>query len=289
MASDDVEDEGADGAVAEAAGVEARIAALEADLARVNRMQQHQRAQQLSLHDALIRMHDSLKDQVSVELPETLKPVSFLANGRSDILFLAFAGLNLGVGIPQFEFQRALSQHQAPGYFIKDFHQAWYQQGLLGLTEDLAQTREHLRQLVVGHGARTLVTVGVSTGGYAAILFGCWLGAARVLAFSPQTNVNRRVSARFAQLDTPVDLLRKGETMPDLRAVVAETTEAPEITLIYGASNRYDAFQAQRLEGLDKVRLVAVEGTDSHSMPAELRRRGELDGVLADLLGEQTA
>lgn len=259
---------------------------LKRELQKMARVQQHLREKFESLHEGANRLHEALARLGPVDYPDELKPVIRIEGARTDLQFLSFAGLNLAMGMPPFEFLRSLSGRDVPGWFIKDFHQSWYQKGLLGLTRSATETRDFLRSLIGEPGGRRLVTVGASSGGYAAIVYGCWLGAERAVAFSPQTLITRRIASQYASIDTPDTLrfLDKSAGILNLRMFLQQQAHVPEITVYYGRDHEQDTKEALHLEGLSNVTLVPVSGVEGHSVTGALRARGELDGILDRLV-----
>ena len=267
-------------------GEEDRVRVLERELKKMARMQQHLREKFAVLHEALNRMNEAVQTAAPFPYPDELKPVTKLQGAREDRVFLSFAGLNLGMGMPPFEFLRSFRERDVPGWFIKDFHQSWYQQGLLGISRDMTGTRTYLEGLLANHQGARLATLGASSGGYAAIVFGCWLGAAKVAAFSPQTAITRRIVAQYAALDTPeaTDFLQGAEGLLDLREFLEAQENPPRITVYHGADHHLDVKEARRLEGLPTVTLVPVRGVEGHSVTAALKRQGRLDAILDELI-----
>jgi len=260
--------------------------ALKREMRRMARLQQHLREKFEILHEGSNRLYEALSKVAAVDYPDELKSVIRIDGSRRDLQFLSFAGLNLGMGMPPFEFLRSLSSRDIPGWFIKDFYQSWYHKGLLGLTADMAETRDYLQGLLGEREGRRLVTLGASSGGYAAIVYGCWLRAERALAFSPQTMITRRIVAQYASLDTPENLrfLDREAGALNLRLFLQKQPYVPEITVYYGSDHEQDTKEALQLEGLPNVTLVPVAGVEGHSVSGELRQRGELDGILERLV-----
>jgi hypothetical protein len=259
---------------------------LKRELKKLARVQLHLRQKFEVLHEASNRLYESLSQVAPVDYPDELKSVIAIEGSRTDVRFLSFAGLNLGMGIPPFEFLRSLSNRDVPGWFIKDFHQSWYQKGLLGITSSATETTGYLRGLIGENDGRRLVTLGASSGGYAAMIYGCWLGAERVVAFSPQTLINRRIASQYAAIDTPESLrfLDKSAGILNLRIFLQQQERLPEITVYYGSDHEQDTQEAMHLDGLDGVTLVPVAGVEGHSVTGELRKRGDLEQILDRLV-----
>jgi len=89
--------------------------------------------------------------------------------------------------MPPFEFLSLTGGIPVKRVFVRDLRQAWYHHGLPGQGDGLLDVARVLRELIDGHDVRRVVMAGNSAGGYAALVFGCLLGADAVLAFAPQT------------------------------------------------------------------------------------------------------
>jgi hypothetical protein len=258
---------------------------IEQEIRALQRKQLHQRERLLLLQQGLNSLAEAMKDHPGLDYPEELKPITYLEGSRKDVLFLSFGGVRLGAGIPPAEFHASLSGRDVPGYFIKDFRQSWYQEGLLGLSSDVASTAAVLKALIERHSPRHVVTLGVSAGGYAAILFGALLGVDRVAAFSPQTDVSHQVVKLYAGYDTPPPRQFAGEEgAASLEKVLKSQLRLPEIRVYYGADHELDARTAHGLSGLPGVHLAPQMGVDAHPVTADLKRSGKLNAILGRLV-----
>jgi hypothetical protein len=240
----------------------------------------------LLLQEGMNRIADALGGHPGLDYPEELKPISFLPGERTDVLFLSFGGVRMGSGMPPFEFTASLSSRGVPGYFIKDFRQSWYHKGLLGISQDITGTHAYLQDLVARQGCERLVTLGSSAGGYAAILFGALLNADRVAAFAPQAEVTRDVVKQYAAYDSPppAQFLDKKTSVPSLPEFLRTRPSLPEIRIYYAAESRMDVEDAEKFAEFDGIELIPAPDTANHSIAAELKRRGQLGGILEDLV-----
>lgn len=73
--------------------------------------------------------------------------------------------------------------------FIRDLQDAWYNKGLLGLTQDVEQTAAYLKTIITQPDIDRVVFIGASSGGYAAILYGHLLQIDEIHAFGAQTKI----------------------------------------------------------------------------------------------------
>jgi hypothetical protein len=258
---------------------------IENEIRALQRKQFHQRERLLLLQEGLNRIADALQGHPGLDYPEELKPITFLDGARKDVLFLSFGGVRMGTGIPPAEFHASLLGRGVPGYFIKDFRQSWYQEGLLGLSSDIAGTEAVLRTLIARHAPKHVVTLGVSSGGYAAILFGALLGVDRVVAFSPQSDVDHQDGKLSSGFDTPPPRqFLGGEESRSLATVLRAQPKLPQIGVYYGADHEIDASTAQTLAGIKGVTLLPQQGVDTHPVTVELKRNGLLPRILDQLI-----
>lgn len=71
--------------------------------------------------------------------------------------------------------------------FVRDVYKVWCINGINATLNSQNKLAEFLKEIV---GKREVVTIGSSAGGYMAILFGCYLKAVTIYAFSPQVNLH---------------------------------------------------------------------------------------------------
>lgn len=106
----------------------------------------------------------------------------------SKVCIVSFGGRALKFGgILPFEFQHFLEKH-FPTYdklFYIDKKQINYHQGIENISSNIDETVEYLRKKIENY--EKVIFMGVSAGGYAALLFGSLLQVYKVIAFIPQT------------------------------------------------------------------------------------------------------
>ena len=117
---------------------------------------------------------------------------------NSDTLIVSFAGHDKKYGeIQKFEFLNFLEKHfpNVSRHFYVDKFLKSYHTGFYGITNNIDETVIYLQNEIKNY--TNVLFLGVSSGGYAAILFGSLLNITSVLAFIPQTflrakNVNEK-------------------------------------------------------------------------------------------------
>lgn len=224
----------------------------------------------------------------SVEDPSV--PLSFDMDRDSPTLLIAFGGMAGQIGMPPFEFFKATGGIPVKRLFVRDLHQAWYHRGIPGHGDTLEQAAAALSELVAGYGVRRLVVAGNSAGGYAALSFGALLGAHTALSFAPQSTLELDDLAAMGDHrwdDQLRELAQAGaldQRWTDLRNALPRARRAEtRFEVYYDAALAVDRLHAERLEGIEGVRLNPLQG-GAHSVALEMRENGELAQVLNRVL-----
>jgi hypothetical protein len=116
-----------------------------------------------------------------------------IINGNK-ILIVCFGGMALQFGIiPPFEFLNYLSSiysNSCDLYFFIDKNQCWYHEGIKDITNNIDETVLYINDIITNGNYEKVLFMGVSAGGYAAILFGSLCNVNHVISFIPQTILN---------------------------------------------------------------------------------------------------
>lgn len=215
--------------------------------------------------------------------------VSLDADVDSSTMLLTFGGMKSTAGIVAFEFVSLTRAFPVKRMFVRDPRQSWYHRGMPNQGSTLESVGEVLRGILEGQGVERLVTVGASAGGYAALVFGALLGADEVLAFSPQTTLDRDLLAemgdhRWDYLLEP--LYAKGALEArwvDLASALPQALSARTRCAVFFDENSEDAPHAERLRGIEAVRLYRF-GRGGHLLARALRDCGALERLLRGAL-----
>lgn len=98
-----------------------------------------------------------------------------------------------------YEFLKTRKKLGWSGIFIYDPKKSWYLKGVPGLGNNVDEIAEKLKYYVSQLEAKYIIVMGFSQGGYASILYGPMIGSHVILAFSPQTYLDRDKRARFGE------------------------------------------------------------------------------------------
>ena len=116
-----------------------------------------------------------------------------IINGiNKDIIIISFSGQGSGMGtIPQFEFVNFLNKYfnEIEKHFYLDVYNKWYHKGIDGISNNIEETLNYLKLQIKPF--KKVIFIGSSAGGYASILFGSLLNIDKVIAFKPQTILNK--------------------------------------------------------------------------------------------------
>jgi len=135
---------------------------------------------------------------------------SLIIKNHSDTLLISFAGYETVYGgIPHFDFLNFLQKNFATidKHFYVDKYRDSYHKGIEGISETIDETLVYLKKEIEPY--KNVIFIGISSGGYAAILFGSILQVTSIVAFIPQTirratfvDEKYRDSSRYINLTT---------------------------------------------------------------------------------------
>lgn len=180
-----------------------------------------------------------------------------------------------------FTFYKSTSEMRPDVLYIRDpAGNAWYQEGLAE-GESLDDIEARIASVAAAY--REVWMLGSSMGGFAALYFGCRLGARRILALAPQIVVDGRF-ARGPRRATRVQT-------PDISELVRGATRSL-ITIVFGSLDLIDAYNLSRLypEGGDlplHFRVLQYEGQD-HLLPIRLEAECTLKTFFQSILSHNT-
>lgn len=169
---------------------------------------------------------------------------------KNDKLIVSFGGARINK-MQKFESADTLNK-MFPEYsklFIIDRKSCWYHKGIQGKSQCIETTLEYLKNII---NLYTEVTfIGVSMGGYAAILFGSLLNVKRVIAFIPQT------------------ILKPSPHFNHNYLSLKEFINATTTYTIYGAKNMsgsHSVSQYNNLKNITNMKIILVDNFNLQAM-----------------------
>ena len=213
-------------------------------------------------------------------------PIAVDFSSDSKVLLVAFGGLKRGVGrITPFEFFNLTRGANCKKIYVRDMNLAWYHCGLPGIAKNIDGVAKHLKGLIKKSGARKVVVVGNSAGGYAALLFGHLIGANVVLAFCPQTFISKKERQVHKDTRWEGNQIRNAHGSPtrqekyfNLKRVLGGRTR---YHIFYQRRSRLDKIHAERMKVVKNVSLHPHdEGGGDHYLVVHLKKSGALKKIL---------
>tara|TARA_B110000008_G_C16933568_1_gene549695 strand:+ start:646 stop:1311 length:666 start_codon:yes stop_codon:yes gene_type:complete len=201
----------------------------------------------------------------------------------SQKLYIIFGGIASGVGMPPFEFYRASKILDETRIFVRDVQQVWYHAGLPGFSTNIRDTACYLERLIDKHSPDSVIMVGNSMGGFAAILFSHMVSNARAVAFAPQTFISpvRRFLVRDRRWRSNIiKAYQKSWNSPrcwDLGRLKSKAGWSVQIHV--SILDRLDNLHAQNLRETEGVEINEYS-VGGHDLVKNIRDSGKLASIL---------
>jgi len=132
-----------------------------------------------------------------------------IINGNKTLI-VCFGGMALQFGgILPFEFLNYLSSLYldiCDLYFFIDKNQCWYHKGIQGITNNIDETVLYINDIIKNGNYEMVLFIGVSAGGYGAILFGSLCNNVNnIVSFIPQTVLTNPIDSNYSNLKTVIN------------------------------------------------------------------------------------
>lgn len=220
--------------------------------------------------DDIVRFRDDLKWDVQV----VVRP------GASTTVFV-FCDAQHAFGLPLDVVHQWFGRMSASVVYLRDFNQMHYFDGIRSLGADRLATRDALASIASERGGERVVCVGTSGGTAAALRYGLDLRADAVIAFAGWIDFSRTfnrylrsaaIAEELAQLHT--------ENVGDLPSAYQQACQPPRVLIVYGDSAWDDRLHAERMRGVNGVKLLPVQDCSRHNVIPELIGRSWLSRLL---------
>jgi hypothetical protein len=191
---------------------------------------------------------------------------------NSDILIISFGGRALQFGsILPFEFLNFLEKHypKSDKIFLIDKQQNSYHNGIEGISSTIDETVLFLNKKIMNY--KFVYCLGVSAGGYAAILFGSLLKVTAVIAFIPQSKRN------LAKITSFVD-----EKYADLLPLINPLTKY-HLYADIGITDINSSHHKSHCERLSCFDNVTIYKKKSVNLP-QMKKSGELLKIFNEII-----
>ncbi len=203
----------------------------------------------------------------------------------SDTLVICFGGNGIPLPPGVFELRRPLEQHPVHKIFLKDLNRAFFLKGIPGISRNVPETRSFLAGYLEKGRYRNVITMGLSAGSHAAIMFGIMLNADRVIGIGARTQITGPLTLSYPQI---AELRARGEfdaQYDDLAEFLSRAQNlTTEVHLFFSTDDDVDVAHARQLEGFSNVTLHGAP-LGGHGMAImNMFPGGKLDPHISDLI-----
>lgn len=190
-----------------------------------------------------------------------------IINGNKTLI-VCFGGMALQFGgILPFEFLNYLSSLYVgicDLYFFIDKNQCWYHKGTQCITNNIDETILYINDIIKNGKYEKVLFMGVSAGGYGAILFGSLCN--NVISFIPQTIIHNPINSKYS----------------NMKNVINENT----IYLLYGdksiqdINDNHNILHCKNIENYPNVKIIEGEKCDLK----KLRDNGYIKNLIDNII-----
>lgn len=179
------------------------------------------------------------------------------------MFFSGYAGF--GKECETFEWYKMGSELGTSSVFLLDPDSKWYHPNINEILDRFSDTSRGCH----------LITVGVSMGGYAALLFGHLLGAKATVTFGPQTTISpreRHINRKWYKRMEEIEKTTEYPQYIDL----AKTVTGTHHHIYYGEDFELDRLHAERIEGAS----LFPQPFNGHAIAQFMKKKGTLTQAL---------
>lgn len=208
----------------------------------------------------------------------------------SDVMLIAFGGMNSRMGMPPFEFFNLTQNYPVKKIFLRDLRQSWYQRGLPKVGAHANALFKYLREEIAKHQLQKIVLVGSSAGGFASLLFGYLLKVDLVLSFAPQTFIDTHTCFILGDHRYREQIIKLYEHPHGIRKYYnlskffqPDHNLQTKFHIYFDENSDLDKIHAHTLKNYRNFDLHSYE-RGGHAMIRILKETGELKQILLDAL-----
>ena len=147
--------------------------------------------------------------------------------------------------------------------FVRDIFKQWYLQGINHKLNSIEKVDDFFKNEIEGFDK--VITVGSSAGGFAAVLFGSFLNAERVLAFNAQFEVESLLSTSKETID-PILFRNKNTSLANYYDIKPLINEQVDVFYFYSINSIWDRKQYQHIKNVNAVKSIPFK-TKHHGIP----------------------
>ena len=197
-------------------------------------------------------------------------------------LLVCFCGFHGRMGVPLNFIDRWAQRGGFHTLYLRDLSQSHYRNGVSAFGTTPEDTRQAIRAIAEGLGARHIAFYGSSMGGLMAIRTGVALGSPRILCAAGTADVAPRIDGTRLTPEEKIAVTREESVRlaEDLRRGVPG-----RVAYLHGAENDRDAIIAEALTGIPGVETLALTELNRHNIDFHLVMTGRYDRTFDWLAG----
>jgi hypothetical protein len=193
-------------------------------------------------------------------------------------LMVSFGSVDSGFGMPRHNFVRVTKNIKVNKVFLIDQHKTWFNEGINNEINSSEKLSYYLNTLIKTYGKYYTLFYGYSMGGYAALWYGAVLNVDKVLAFSPQTFISKKLRHKYGDLRWK-KILQNFTNGKDIYSDVLNNDKT--LFEIHVGQYPQDLIHVSFFEGRENVNIIKHPHKDHETAPV-LRRQGKLEKILLD-------
>jgi hypothetical protein len=231
------------------------------------------------LYSGDINEHLPIEDWAFRKNIEQEIPHYIIDDKGTDTVIVSFGGMGIHLdGESKYALVSTLEKENISTIFLRDQSNVWYFNGVRGLSTDVQSTIVGIKQLLSKVQHKKTFFFGVSSGGFAAILYGTLCEADLVVAVNPQTLLLKGIEC-FAHGNLyKLKWCNQNEMRyTDLAAI--QVSDKTNIEIYYGKDEPVDIFHSGRMSGIKNVTLFPEQGNHATAAPM-LRNNKRLRKIL---------
>lgn len=217
------------------------------------------------------------------EVQDSDRPFYIQDFNQSSHLIIAFSGY-----AQDFEWfgniRKYETEYKFSKFWLRDLAKAYWHGKLPGIECGVIPLSCFIKEKIKESNAKKVMMIGLSMGGYAAILFGCLCNVDLVLSFSGQTHLpeNRRKKYKLYERWKNIEI---DENNIDLKILFNNYNynNKTEYKLFYGEGYKPDIGYAKRLSGCRGVELIPVN-SNKHNSVSAAKNQGFVDLYIKEFL-----
>jgi hypothetical protein len=190
----------------------------------------------------------------------------------------------------KFELEKSLENFECNSIFLRDKYLSWYINGIDGFSKSLEETKNKLQEDIEQIKPNKIITIGLSSGGFAALYFGNLLKVNHIIACSPQIIINNNTIKyyynKLKKIDKEISVLPLNEdiNIDIFWCKFDNFTAVTKKQNPYVEQNRNDEQQYELVKNIKNVNNIQVEGGNHGEIMRIIIKNGELFKLINNII-----